>query len=827
LFHLCLLPRLSGQPAKIQVLSDRPGHEISPYLTGACIEDVNHEIYGGLYSQMIFGESFQEPAPAVAPVGFQAFGGNWIVSDGELHAAGGQGPKIVYDHSPFREGSAGVELYFDDRAGGNAGLILRTSDPDVGADQFIGYEVSLSPADQTVRLGRHRNNWEHIRDEACPVPVGAWISLQVEMRDEEITVSVNGRIVLQHREDPNTLPPGHMGLRTWLRSARFRNAWIQTGRDRQALIFQAAEEHAQEISGMWGMIQRGSAEGSCRIVKSDPFLGSQSQRVSFLNGEGAVGIENQGLNRWGLGLEAGRPYEGVLWLRAPEPTDARVALESRDGSHRYADQLIRVGGEGESAAALKKGEDPEQGAWTRYEFILTPDTTDSSARFAIQLEAPGTVECGYAFLQPGEWGRFSGLPVRKDVAEALIDQGLTALRYGGSMINDTDYRWKKMIGRRDLRPPYHGTWYPYSSNGWGIIEFIAFCRAAGFLAIPAFNMGESPQDMVDFIEYVNGPATSEWGAKRVADGFPEPFNLRHIQLGNEERVDDAYFERFKPLAEAIWAAAPQMTIVVGDFVYTQTISDPWDFTGAASGITSLAAHEKILRLAKRHRREVWFDVHVWTDGPLPDGSLAGTLSLADRLEEMADGALHKVVVFELNANNHSQRRALAIARAIQAMERDGRIPVVLSANCLQPDGQNDNGWNQGLLFLNPSQVWLQPPGWVTRMMANAYRPVHVPTSVQGDADLDVVARQDADGRQLVLQVLNSGADAVDAEIVLDAFSSGVKKVEMTILAGDLDARNTAEHPGRITPLRRELSLPDREQAIHVEVPAYSFVVLRF
>ena len=38
-------------------------HRLSRYLTGACIEDVNHEIYGGLYSQMIFGESFQEPAP--------------------------------------------------------------------------------------------------------------------------------------------------------------------------------------------------------------------------------------------------------------------------------------------------------------------------------------------------------------------------------------------------------------------------------------------------------------------------------------------------------------------------------------------------------------------------------------------------------------------------------------------------------------------------------------------------------------------------------------------------------------------------------------------
>ncbi len=42
---------------------------------GACIEDVNHEIYGGLYSQMIFGESFQEPPRPVPLKGFTAFGG--------------------------------------------------------------------------------------------------------------------------------------------------------------------------------------------------------------------------------------------------------------------------------------------------------------------------------------------------------------------------------------------------------------------------------------------------------------------------------------------------------------------------------------------------------------------------------------------------------------------------------------------------------------------------------------------------------------------------------------------------------------------------------
>src|ERR1035438_6244630 len=53
-------PSQAGE-ASIEVHADHVCHRLSRYLTGACIEDVNHEVYGGLYSQMIFGESFQEP----------------------------------------------------------------------------------------------------------------------------------------------------------------------------------------------------------------------------------------------------------------------------------------------------------------------------------------------------------------------------------------------------------------------------------------------------------------------------------------------------------------------------------------------------------------------------------------------------------------------------------------------------------------------------------------------------------------------------------------------------------------------------------------------
>ncbi|HNS20208.1 MAG TPA: hypothetical protein PKH24_06895 [Sedimentisphaerales bacterium] len=71
---------------------------------------------------------------------------------------------------------------------------------------------------------------------------------------------------------------------------------------------------------------------------------------------------------------------------------------------------------------------------------------------------------------------------------------------GTCMVNIDTYRWKNMIGPRDLRPPYKGFWFEHSSNGWAIIDFIDFYRAAGFLCIPAFNMGETPEDMAGFVE---------------------------------------------------------------------------------------------------------------------------------------------------------------------------------------------------------------------------------------------------------------------------------------------------------------------------------------
>jgi hypothetical protein len=219
---------------------------------------------------------------------------------------------------------------------------------------------------------------------------------------------------------------------------------------------------------------------------------------------------------------------------------------------------------------------------------------------------------------------------------------------------------------------------------------------------------------------------------------------------------------------------------------------------------------------------------VGTEGPTPDSTLAGTRSYIDALDQIAGGAQHNVVVFELNANNHSQRRALANAIAINAFARDGRLPIVTSANCLQADGQNDNGWNQGLLFLNPSHVWLQPPGYVTQMFSRNYRPRVVPAKVDGGkSKLDVTASGSEDGKTLVLRVVNPSEKAEPTQIHLSSFIPRQPEAQVTELAGPLRAVNTAAKPNMIAPQSRAWQHAIKDGSSQYTFPPYSITVIRF
>jgi hypothetical protein len=802
---------LKPVPMVITVHAEQVLHTNSPYLTGACIEDVNHEIYGGIDSQMIFGESFAEPGAQLPLKGFAAYGGRWtLTGDGSVQGVGSDGSKIIWDGSAPSDSEVSVEVKLTESSGGNGGFILNVHDAGKGADAFTGYEVSLERPGFLV-LGRHRQNWEPIRRVPCDVPVNEWITLTVRIKGNSFEVLVNDKSITKYEDNEHPLKPGALGLRIWQHKVLFRNLSVKTMAASENIPFEydTANNPDDAVSGMWRPIRQGNAQGSFSIDLEKVFSGNQRQQITFDGGSGAIGIENQGLNRWGMNFVKGKEYDGYLWARAKSPAELFVALESNDGASVYAEKPLKLRG----------------GDWQRLDFKLKPNATDKGGRFAIKLKQAGSVTLGYVFLEPGSWGRFANLPVRKDVAEGLIHQGVTILRFGGSMVNNPEYRWKKMIGPRALRRPYEGHWYPYSSDGWGIFDFLNFCEAAGFLGIPDLDINESPQDMADLMDYLNASPDTEWGKKRAADGHPLPYRLKYIELGNEERVDESYFEKFTAVAKVIWAKDPLIILIVGDFSYHKVITDPFNFTGADSGITTLATQQKILEFAKQNDREVWFDLHVGTDGPRPDSSLPAMLSYIDAMDKIADGAKHKVLVFELNANNHSQRRALANALAINAMERDGRLPITCSANCLQPNGQNDNGWDQGLLFLDPSKVWLQPPGYVTQMISQNYQPLVV-KSESSSRDIDVTATKSEDGKTLVVQVVNVSDKAMTLPMKISGFVPAVLTARVLTLTGPLDSVNTAANSESIQPIVTEWRHGLENGQTSVTLPAYSFTVIR-
>jgi alpha-L-arabinofuranosidase len=537
--------------------------------------------------------------------------------------------------------------------------------------------------------------------------------------------------------------------------------------------------------------------------------------MTYISGSGEIGIENQSFNRWGMNIEARKPYDGYLYIRTSAPTTVYVAFESQSGTTVYAETSFTA----------------YTPHWTRYDFTLTPNNSDPHGRFAIKLKESGSIDIGYAFVQPGAWGRFKNLPVRKDIAEGLAAQGNTFLRFGGSSVGslviDVGYRWKNMIGPRDARFATGGLFNPYGTNGWGIFEFLNLVEAMGVVGIPAVSINESSQDISAFIEYVNGPISTTGGQQRAADGHPEPYRLRYLELGNEEVVDENYFRRFKDLATAIWRKDPDIILIVGDL-------DPGsDLIGSL-----FHWHLQILNLARDQGREVWFDFHIWADDvDLPyqryDAKVLDQVKALDTLfaplSAGVPGAKYKFVVFELNANSYDAHRALANAIAIGALQRLGdKVRMVASANALQPDEQNDNVWDQGLLFFNPRLTWAQPPYYVTQMKARNYLPLVVNAQVSGreSVTFDVTVTRSADGHTLALHVVNTIDVARTYAFNLRGFHPQRNRAHVTTLAGARDARNSPAHLDAVAPSEADVPLDRFGDAVMFTFAPNSFTIVR-
>jgi hypothetical protein len=242
----------------------------------------------------------------------------------------------------------------------------------------------------------------------------------------------------------------------------------------------------------------------------------------------------------------GKSYESILRVLTELPVDITISLQSADGLVKLAEKTLKTYGK------------PNE--FQRLEVTLFPSATEPHGQLAITLHKPGTITLGYAFLQAGAWGRYKNLPaVTGEVENFIADYAKKSFRFNASMPSGFDikklirfpFKWKNLIGPRDLRFPLASDTDRLVTCGWGVPECLNLCEVAGVTAIPGLSIRETVQDVVDFVEYVNGPAESKWGKKRLQDGHPAPYRIKTLEIGSEFHANDDLIAIYKILVEAI------------------------------------------------------------------------------------------------------------------------------------------------------------------------------------------------------------------------------------------------------------------------------------
>ena len=484
---------------------------VEPLIYGAGAEDVNHEIYGGLYDQKIFGEGFEEPA-IVDIKGFKAYDEQWSVVSGMAQLQTSHHGKLIYQRALSR-GAVEVEVRMDD-INAIAGFIVNVSNPGTGADAFNGYEVALNARKSSFVLGKHQQNWQPISDTPLSFnPLGEWNKLRVIIDGAKLNIYLNDNLIKTYEDTNSPLKSGYIGLRSFGGSATFRNMKIND----QEIFF---ESDSPGVSGMWTRM----GDGDFEVDTNQPFTGKQSQKIS---GKAGTGIFNKGLNRWGISIEKDKTQNLSLYLKGTAHK-VQASLQSSDGRTEYARTEIT-------------GIDNE---WKRFDVELTPNGDTNAGRFTLELAEEGTVWADQVLLCTGNY------PFRSDLTEAFRQEHLTFLRYGGTMVNAREYMTRNMIGNRLERQPYNGHWYRYATNGFAIPEFVEFARLIGTEPTFAINIEDNPEDVLAMLHEI------------------EPYGLKFIEIGNEECIGSSartgyehYVERYLTLYEAIHQAYPDLQFI--------------------------------------------------------------------------------------------------------------------------------------------------------------------------------------------------------------------------------------------------------------------------
>jgi alpha-N-arabinofuranosidase len=598
----------------------------------------------------------------------------------------------------------------------------------------------------------------------------------------------------------------------------------------------------------WSLVQQDTtSRASIKLIAADPDNVPFDERRHSINtalttclrltvakGGSRVGVANEGY--WGIPVKPSTTYKASFYLKGsgsiqmprrpggpgrpqnatPAPViedntagPITVTIESNDGKTVYATGTVKL---------------EKSAFWKKYEVTLTTAANvepTMDARFVISTDRAGLYYFNLVSLFPPTYNnRPNGN--RIDLTQMMVDMKPKFLRFpGGNYLEGPDFAnafpWKTTLGPIDNRPGHKGSWGYRPTDGMGLYEFLMWCEEIGAEPLLGVYAGYSlngdhvdagpllkpyVEDALDEIEYVIGDKSTYWGAKRAADGHPEPFKLTYVEIGNEDWFDrtNSYDGRFKQFREAIEKKYPQLTCVS---TITDTQNPDLKVTGKKPDV-----------MDEHYYRTSW--------------EMFANASQYDKYDRNGSKVFVGEWATREGAPTTNLHAALGDAAWMTGMERNSDhvimscyAPLFVNVNTATATAPKAWQWDSDLIGYNALTAFGSPSYYVQKAFSEylgnkivTTTAVNIPTqnppsskrdSINGikPAPVPVIfysATQDDKTGTVYLKVVNASGKMQPVEINLKGLAKVDKKATMVVIKGTkAEDTNTINDPQKIVP----------------------------
>lgn len=551
------------------------------------------------------------------------------------------------------------------------------------------------------------------------------------------------------------------------------------------------------------------------MIKEDSFVGEHTPRINA----------GTTIRQHDLAIEAGKSYEGYIWLK-------------NAGEKRGVVTVMLASGEAASPPMASQFTVPA-GDYQKFPYTYTATSASEEAILSVTV-TEGSVFVGTLSLMPAD--NIRGM--RPDTLALLKELNAPTYRWpGGNFVSG--YDWRDGIGDRDRRPPRKNpAWTGVEHNDFGTDEFIDFCHEIGTEPAIAANTGfGDAYSAAQWVEYCNTTGATIGGQWRVDNGHPEPFNVKYWCVGNEMWGPwqlgfmqlSHYILKHNEVAGAMWTVDPELKLV-GVGAVDQINADYDPDQAASNRLWSVGMMEESSDYMDYISEHFYSGRTPWSeDEELP--TLEHVVLMRDQIRRITDEHRRlqptieeldgKKMHISMDEWNYWHRKyeygelgcvydlkdALGTVIALHEFYRQSALIKI--ANYAQTVNVI------GCIKTTKTKAEFGTTGIVLKTYRAQWQPIPIELPVDAYGHLDVAASRSEDGKTLTVSIVNPTDRDVTLALSVEGIDLPSRATAWTITGPDHRAHNT---PGEVRQVDAVES--QRDIAAGLKAPRLSSVLYR-